>query len=669
LDLEPYLLLAPVALYLLGALLALVDRRAPGRAPHLVALTASLLAIVVAVRVLLGGATEQLAAFAVTPYAQLSFRLDPLAAYFLLIIAIAAVATSIYALGYLHDEQGSVAGLGFAYNGFLAAMVLVVLADSVFAFLLAWEVMSLASFFLVIHHHRQAEVRRAGLIYLVMTHAGTGFLLVGFLLLFASSGSFEFDRFRAAAATLSPFTRDAVFLLALIGFGTKAGVIPLHVWLPLAHPAAPSHVSALMSGVMLKTAIYGLLRIGWEFAGTGPPWWGGLLLALGAISAVLGVLYALMEHDLKRLLAYHSVENIGIILLGIGAAFLLRALDQPAGAALALLAGLYHVLNHAVFKALLFLGAGAVQQVTHSRDLDALGGLIHRMPWTAATFLVGAAAISALPPLNGFVSEWLTFQALLVLGLAAPTAIYALGAAVAVALLALTGGLAAFCFVKAFGIVFLGMPRSAPAGAAHEVNWSMRLGLGLLAAMCIGLGLLPTVVVRLLAPVTRALAGVAAAPALGLAPAPVATPSGSLAPLALLGVLVALGGIGLLWGRLCGGPGRTRVAPPWSCGIVLEPSMQYSSMALAKPIRIIFRALVRAYREVEREPVAGQPYFVARVRYEAGLHPVYERYVYGPVVRGLLGLAQRIRVLQTGSVRMYLAYIFATLVVVLLLSR
>ncbi|HZK67377.1 MAG TPA: proton-conducting transporter membrane subunit, partial [Chloroflexota bacterium] len=449
-------------------------------------------------------------------------------------------------------------------------MVLVVLADSVFAFLFAWEAMSLVSFFLVIHHHRQDQVRRAGYIYLVMTHASTGFLLAGFLALFAASGSLEFAALRASAASLPPLTRDIVFLAALVAFGTKAGVIPLHVWLPRAHPAAPSHVSALMSGVMIKMGIYGLIRVGWELAAPGPAWWGALVLALGCVSAVLGVLYALMEHDLKRLLAYHSVENIGIIMMGLGAALLLSALGYPGAAALGLLAGLYHVLNHAVFKALLFLGAGAVQQSAGTRDLEKLGGLIRRMPWTAATFLVGSAAISALPPLNGFVSEWLTFQSLLALSAAGPG--LAVGAVVAVGLLALTGGLAAFCFVKAFGITFLGMPRSEKVGEAREVALSMRLAMVFLAAVCFALGLLPTFVAGLLAPVTMALVGAAPPPSLGLGLLAAPPQDGTLAPLALIGFLAVLFGLAMLLGRMIGGPGRSRVAPPWGCGIDLKPS-------------------------------------------------------------------------------------------------
>ncbi|MBI2955212.1 MAG: hydrogenase 4 subunit B [Chloroflexi bacterium] len=668
-NVEPYVPLAPVALYALGALMALVERRAPARMPHLTALVASVIGLTIAIRALLAGTIYQLAAFSVTPFASISFRLDPLSAFFLLVISLIAVAASLYAIGYLGSEPGSIAGLAAAYNGFLAAMVLVVLADSVFAFLFAWEAMSLVSFFLVIHKNGESGVRRAGYVYLVMTHASSAFLLAGFLLLFAEAGSLDFAAIRTHAANLAPLSRDLVFLAALVAFGTKAGVIPLHVWLPRAHPAAPSHVSALMSGVMIKTAIYGLLRIGWDLAGPGPGWWGGLILALGAISAVLGVLYALMEHDLKRLLAFHSVENIGIILMGLGTAFLLASFGQPAHAALALVASLYHVLNHAVFKALLFLGAGAVQHATHTRDLESLGGLARRMPWTSAMFLIGAAAISALPPLNGFVSEWLTFQSLLALGSTAPTPFLSIGSAVAAGMLALTGGLAAFCFVKAFGITFLGMPRSTAAGEAHEVGWPMLVGMGLLALLCFGLGLLPTVVLRLLASVTNSLAGAITQPSLGLMPLTAPDRAGSLAPLTIIVLLAALGCLALLIGRSIGGSACSRVAAPWVCGNEIEPAMQYSATALAKPVRIIFGGLIRPYREIERKHKSGIAYFVSEVHYEPGVHPVYEHYLYNPAVRALLKLAGRIRSLQTGSLRTYLSYMFVTLVVVLLLTR
>ncbi|MDO8671567.1 MAG: hydrogenase 4 subunit B [Dehalococcoidia bacterium] len=668
-SIEPYLSLAPVAIFLLGSLLAPLDRNLNGKAAHLVALIGSTLGVFVAVRALLLGLTQDLLTFPVAPFANLSFRIDPLSAFFLLVICIIAVACSIYAIGYVGSGHGSTVVLGAAFNGFIACMILVVLASSVFAFLFAWEAMSLVSFILVVNNHRHSEVRRSGYIYLVMTHAGTAFLVVGFFVLYAFAGSLDFEGLRTAAAGLPSFSRDLVFLAALVGFGTKAGIIPLHIWLPRAHPAAPSHVSALMSGVMIKTAIYGLLRVCWDLIGPGPAWWGGLILALGVVSSVLGVLHALMQHDLKRLLAYHSVENIGIILIGLGAAFLLFPLGQPVLAALALLACLYHVLNHAVFKALLFLGAGAVQHVTRTRDMEALGGLIRYMPWTAASFLVGAVAISALPPLNGFVSEWLTFQSLLALGASTASPVLAVGAAIAAGCLALTGGLAAFCFVKAFGITFLGMPRSDAAKDVKEVGLPMLLGMGLLSLLCLGLGLFPSIVVRLIDPVTLALAQAPAQPMLSILPATASAGRGAIAPLAIFCAIAALGGLALILGRVIGGVVRTRTAPPWSCGIELEPSMQYSATAFAKPIRIIFRSLIRPYREVKREHSSGIDYFVSGVRYEGGVHPIYERYLYQPAVRTLLAMARHVRLLQNGSLRTYLIYIFATLVVVLLLTR
>jgi hydrogenase-4 component B len=417
---------------------------------------------------------------------------------------------------------------------------------------------------------------------------------------------------------------------------------------------------------MIKMAVYGLLRVGWELAGPGPAWWGGLILALGIVSAVLGVLYALVEHDLKRMLAFSSVENIGIVCVGIGAGLLLAALGQPTLAAFALAAGLLHALNHAVFKGLLFLGAGAVLQAVHTRNLEKMGGLIHRMPWTAALFLIGAAAISAVPPLNGFSSEWMILQALLLFG--GQPATVAIGGALVAGLLALAGGLALFCFVKAFGVAFLGMGRSAAAEQAHEVGLPMRAGMLLLALACVGLGIFPSVMLRLLDPVTSGLVGVAVpTPAsLALAPPP---PNGAVyGPLPLLLVLAVLGGLAWLLGRLIGGRVGVRVVPPWVCGGVLEPQMQYSAAALAKPVRIIFSAVLRPYRQVEREHAAS-PHHVSGVRFEAGLEPVYEQHLYQRVVSLLLRGAHVVRVLQNGSLRLYLTYMFATIVVALLLAR
>ncbi len=652
--------------YLVGILFGLAaTRRWVTVASHICAALGGATGIALGLASLIGGWSLQTGTFALTPFADFALRLDSLAAFFLVIVSTVGLAVSLFATAYVAEPRA--AGLATGFNAFLASMVLVVLANSVVAFLVAWELMSLVSFFLVIHDHERPETRRAGFLYLVMTHAGTAFLLAAFLVLFRASGSFSFDAFRAAAASQPAIVRNAVFLLALIGFGTKAGVIPLHVWLPRAHPAAPSHVSALMSGVMIKTAIYGLLRVGWEFVGPGPAWWGVLILGIGGASAVLGVLYALMEHDLKRLLAYHSVENIGIILMGIGAAFILASQGHNLAAALALSAGLFHTLNHAIFKSLLFLATGAVQHATHSRNMDQLGGLIRSMPWTAGFFLVGSIAISGLPPLNGFASEWLTFQGLLQVGTQSQSGVLATIAGVSAALLALTGGLAAFCFVKAFGITFLGLPRSA-GHDGHEAALSMLAGTGLLAALCVVLGVLPGAVLRLTSPVTGLLAGAAAPTTLATGIAGPATKDGVFAPAGALVVLVAAAlGIRLL-ARLLGGRAVVRVAPPWACGIRLKPGMQYTSTALAKPIRLIFQALVRPYREIERE-YSQAPFFVSSVRYEGGVRPVFEHYLYRPTVRLLLGIAERVRLLQNGSLRTYLAYMFAALVVAILVAR
>ena len=458
-----------------------------------------------AVAVLLGGPSYAAALGGPLPGLNLGLRMDGLSAWFVLLLSSVAFPVVLAGVAYAraYDRHGG-PRLAAATNLFLAAMQLVLLADGIYGFLLGWEVMALASYVLVVHEHATAGVRRAGFVYLGMTHIGAAFLLAGLLVLRAAGGGWEFSALRQAA--LEPPVRDLVFILALIGCATKAGVIPLHVWLPRAHPVAPSHVSALMSGVMLKVGIYGLVRISWDLLGGGPAWWGGLVLGLGLISAVLGVLYALMEHDLKRLLAFHSVENVGIVLIGVGTGQILAALGQPAGAALALGAGLFHALNHALFKALLFLGAGAVQQATGTRDLEEQGGLVRRMPQTAVLFLIGSAAISALPPLNGFASEWLTFQSLLALGRAAEVPL-AVGAAVAAGLLGLTGALAAACFVKAFGVAFLGLPRSEHAAQAREAPWLLRAGMLLLALACVTLGLLPGLATTLLAVPTAQLVG------------------------------------------------------------------------------------------------------------------------------------------------------------------
>src|SRR5262244_719038 len=450
-----------------------------------------------ALQVLLTGAPLVLEAPAVLSIADgLLFRIDRLGALFLGLVGFLAVPCGLYGAAYSEGYEGraSLRLLGALLNLFLLTMSLVPCAGNVLTFLFMWEGMSLTSYFLVLTETDEPETVLAGGWYLAMTHAGLVLALAAFLLMATGSASTTFGDLRAAAPALSPSARNAVFLLALFGFGSKAGIMPLHVWLPRAHPAAPSHVSALMSGVMIKLGVYGLLRVGLDLLGGGPAWWGALLIGLGALSAVIGVLYALMEHDLKRLLAYHSVENIGIIFLGVGAGLMFQSYGLASLALVGLVAGLYHTLNHACFKGLLFLGSGAVLHATHTRNMEELGGLIKGMPRTALFFLIGAAAISGLPPLNGFVSEWLVFQALLG-GPHLPRPELGLIMAVAVGMLALTSGLAAACFVKAFGITFLAIPRSREAEHAMEAPLSMRAGMLILAFACVALGLTPSIVV------------------------------------------------------------------------------------------------------------------------------------------------------------------------------
>lgn len=608
------------------------------------------------------------------PLLTMTIRLDPLAAFFILTISLVGLAASIYAIGYGRHFEGrtSVATLSALFNAFLGSMTLVVLADNAFFFLLAWELMSLLSYFLVVTEHEKAEVRYAGLFYVIMTHIGTAFIVVAFLIFFQSAGSFSFDAFRHPERPLSEGMRTLAFLMALIGFGTKAGIVPLHVWLPYAHPVAPSHISALMSGVMIKTAIYGLIRVYFDFLGGQFPWWWGfLLLVIGAISALLGVMYALMEHDLKRLLAFHSVENIGIILLGIGAGMIFQSYGLKELAALGLLAGLYHTINHALFKALLFLGAGALLYATQTRNMEEYGGLLRRMPWTGACFLIGAVSIAALPPTNGFVSEWLVFQSLF-LSFQIPTVFLKLMLPIAAAILALTGVLALTCFAKAFGIAFLAQPRSTHARHAEEVPVSMRMGMGILATLCVALGIAPMVVVPLVDRVIAPLAGlsitskVLAIDGWALAPVNVEFSSLSTPVLALLLVALAMLGLGLavaLGGRL-----TTRRSKTWGCGITLTPRMEYTATGFVQPIKRVFSTIYQPTVKLETEFLAESRYFAKRRHFEFHIEPIFEKYLYDPLVTFFSTQADRLRVIQAGSLHLYLTYIFVTLIILLLFA-
>jgi len=607
------------------------------------------------------------------PLLTFSLLLDSLAGFFVFTISLVGLAVSVFANGYVRDlyEKIPVSLLGLLYNGFLLSMVLVVMADNAFFFLIVWELMSLFSYFLVVSEHEKSDVRFAGLFYLIMTHVGTAFIVVTFLIFYQETGSFSFGTFRSGEQSLPEGLRTLVFWTALIGFGTKAGIVPLHVWLPYAHPAAPSHVSALMSGVMIKTAIYGLLRVYFDFLGDPFPWWWGfVILSVGTVSALLGVMYALMEHDLKSLLAFHSVENIGIILMGVGTGMVFYAYNLPHLAALGIIAGLYHTINHAVFKALLFMGAGSLLYATHTRNMEEYGGLLRRMPWTGLFFLIGAVAISALPPTNGFVSEWLVFQGLF-LSLELPSLFLKLMFPIAAALLALTGALALACFVKAFGISFLALPRSSHARKAKEVPVPMRIGMGILATLCLVLGLGPTVMVPLLDRVSEPFVGISMAGRMfemgewTLAPASGEFSSLSTPVLAM--VLIGLTGLGWGLAYVLGGKGNKRFYKTWGCGLNGTARMEYTATGFVQPIKRVFGTIYQPTVKLETEFLEESLYFAKRRHFEFSIEPIFLKYLYHPIVTFFSTLADRSRVIQGGSLSLYLAYIFVTLVLILVI--
>jgi hydrogenase-4 component B len=611
------------------------------------------------------------------PFASMALVIDGLSAFFLLVIALVAAAAAIYGPAYLGKHAKAPLLQTVALASFVACMALVCCAGDGLTFLLAWEGMTLASYILVVCDTHNEENARAGLLYLVMAHAGTAALLVVFLTLANRAHGFDFAQLRMAAQTLPDGTRTALFMLALVGFGAKAGVVPLHVWLPKAHPAAPSHASALMSGVMLKVALYGMFRFGFDLlAPAGAPLpasWGWTVLLLGTVSAVMGVLLALQQHDLKRLLAFHSVENVGIILIGAGVAMLLGSGRgaQPL-ATLALAASLLHTLNHAAFKGLLFLGAGSVIRGTGVRNMEELGGLARRMPWTAWLFLLGAIAISALPPLNGFVSEWMTFQAL-ILGGARLGGASGLLAGVAASMLALTGGLAAACFAKAFGVTFLGRPRSPHGEHASEAPASMIAGMLVLAVACVVLGLAPGYVLPLLDRPTAELLGGLGASAVVTAHGPLvlsasSSPSAlpatsiSVSAVAALGAALALfAGILRYWPRKAG----HRLAPTWTCGMTPTSRFDYTATAFAKPLRLIFAAVYQPRREISKE--TASPYVLSRLSYTGEVQDLAETMFYARLKRWITQAAHAIRIRSTGRTHGYIAFVLVTLVVTLLL--
>ena len=607
------------------------------------------------------------------PFTGIALRLDGLGAFFLIVVGLVGCATAVYAFGYSAQYAGrySLRLVGAMFNLLLLALCLQVMADNALTFLILWEAMSLTAYWLVLTEHDRPSTVRAGVWYLAMMHVGFIALIAMFLMLSGTDLTTSFTSMRAGAASLSPALRNGIFLLALFGFGSKAGIIPLHIWLPMAHPVAPSHVSAVLSGVVIKMGIYGLLRVLLDLMGGGPVWWGAVVLGAGSISALLGVLYALMEHDLKRLLAYHSVENIGIILIGVGAGMIFHSYGLMTLAALGFIGGLYHTINHASFKALLFLGAGSVLHATGTRNMEKMGGLIKRMPWTAFFFLIGSVAISALPPLNGFASEWLVFQSLLA-GSNIPTPEVAVAMPIAVGMLALTSGLAAACFVKAFGISFLAISRSQEADEAHEAPPSMLAGMALLALACVALGLAPFVVVPALGRVLIGVGGLPDTQAAFTLNLSLVAPNNfaSMSPtLVLLGLLILLGLVPTVM-LILGVNRRLRRGETWGCGRAGQtPRMEYTATAFAEPLRRVFAELYRPTKELSIDFHQDSKYFVQSIEYRSEVTPWFEKALYEPLLWFIGLLASLTRRLQSGSVHMYLLYVAVALFILLLIAR
>ncbi|MBP7056255.1 MAG: hydrogenase 4 subunit B [Candidatus Omnitrophica bacterium] len=584
--------------------------------------------------------------------------IDPIAVFFLAVIGIVSVPSLIFSAGYLRVEPLNTKLTAWALSSiFIISMCLVVTSGNLFSFLIFWELMSLSSYFLVVFDYKHEKSIRAGTIYMVMTHAGTACIMAAFLILYKHAYSFDYHAVKEAFTVLNPYTKNTVFLLLFTGFAVKAGVVPLHIWLPYAHPQAPSYISSIMSGVMIKVALYGMIRFFINILGPGPAWWGALIIVSGMVSCMVGIIYALMESDIKKLLAYSSVENMGIILLGVGTAILFYGLGVMPVAVLGMCAGLYHIVNHALFKGLLFLSSGSIYKETGLRDMEKMGGLIKGMPVTAMLFLIGAMGISAIPPFNGFVSELVTFKALFsaILQSGGAMKVFMISAA---SVLALTSALAAACFIKAFGITFLAMPRSKRAEEAREASFSMKAGPLLMAFGVVVFGVLASSVAPVLSGISSHIFGTSQA---GFTLGPV-----SRLPAIIAIILLAVVSAAVIWLRLVHRREKT-LSEVWDCGYYeIDNRNEYTATAFSKPFRIAFGFFLLPYRKSEK--IRDSFYHIRKFTYETHTTPVFKNYFYEPLVRAVYVVALKLRRLQPGSIHLYIAYIFITLVSLLALA-
>lgn len=671
------LFLVAILLYLIAAVVSLVlmkQHKLCNVVSNIICMTAALFgAIASVIKIFTGAAQTDIPMLQSTiPLISVNIKIDNLSAFFVLCLSVLVICVSLYSIGYNSHYYGkrNVGFFNFLYSTFVLSMLFVMISGNAIFFYIAWEAMSLISYFLVIFESEHEENQRAGNLYIIMTHLGTAFLLIGFMIMFSYTKSF--DIFGSSAA-IPEFARNLMFVFFLIGFGTKAGVVPLHIWLPYAHPAAPSNVSALMSGIMIKTAIYGIIRFVFCYLQIQHTWWGVVILCIGIISAVLGVAYALMEHNIKKLLAFHSVENIGIILIGLGVSFIGFAQNNEFLGGLALVAALLHTFNHTLFKGGLFLGAGSIQYATHTKDIDKLGGLIKKMPITAVMVLCFSLAISAIVPFNGFVSEWLTYQSLF-LNIGSVSGGLNILSILSIAALGLSGALAAACFVKLFGISFLGLPRSDHALNAKEVPVTMNIGMGILAGFCLAIGLFPAFFINIVDKVVFSLIGSSIMGNLQVgflnAYSPLVVSGNSISPVEILIALVVVILAALLITRLIGGRYVERKVGTWDCGFdALNSRMQYTATGFSKPLRIVFSILYRPGRKVEIEEGVSS-YFPTSIKYKVWTEPIFEKYFYDPVLRLVRNFSSKIIYLvQTGSVHAYLIYIFIAVLALMLYNR
>ena len=664
------LLLISVFVSVVGAVLSLLLSKKEDTAKKVACFfgtIASAIAVIVGVGAVLDPAGVSVSFATPFSFADFSIMLNGLNGLLLVAINILGFVAWIYGISYFDEYKGMGLGaIGFFMNAFIASMNLVLTVDNAFWFLVFFELMSLSSYFLVIIEQKPASIR-GGFLYLVMAHIGFMGIMIGFLIMAAQTGSFEFSTFRAH--DFGPILGSVCFVLAFVGFGCKAGMFPFHSWLPQAHPAAPSNVSALMSGGMIKIGVFGIVKVGLDLlAATGVQlWWGLLILVIGALSSVLGVAYALGEHDIKKLLAYHSVENIGIILLGIGIGFMALAMNQPVIAGLALMAGLYHVLNHAMFKGLLFLGAGSVLYTMGSRNMEIMGGLVHAMPVTAMCFLIGSLAISAIPPLNGFVSEWFIYQSMFSIAGAATVAVKFFVAFAAVSL-AITGALAVTCFVKAYGVTFLGSPRSEVAKQAREVPAPMRFGMVVLAVICVLLGIgAPWV-----APVMQGVAAsiLSASTVVVAEGATLVNPvlgSAISTPLVAI-LLIACVLLPMAAKQVFAHGGVAGDRDPWACGYALDPGMPVIATTFATEVKHFLRPIYAARTAVVAKKDAFVSGFNALVRGAGKAEGFADKYLVDTVASFVSWLGQKAQRIEGGNFRVYIVYIVAALVFFLVLA-